>query len=430
MPALADLLPPEPTSDPDVLLGRFLAWVQSTGLTLYPAQEEALLELMAGQARPARHAHRLRQVAGRRRAPLQGARRGEDLVLHGADQGAGEREVLRPLRAVRRRAGGHAHRRREHQPGRADRLLHRRGPRQPRPARGRAPRRRGGDGRVPLLRRPGPRRRLADPAPHAPPRHLSPDVGDAGGHHRHRAEHPRPHRPGGRLGPERRAPGPAGVRVPRDAAPRDPRGPGPGRTGPGLPGQLLPAGRRRAGPGPHLGQRHHPRGEGGAPGHAHRRPVRLPVRQGHAAAAVARHRPAPRRPPAEVPAPLREAGPERHAQGGQRNGHPRRRGEHPDPHRALHPALQVRRREDRAAHRPRLSPNRRTRRPQGLRRQGMGGGPGPRARHREPQARSEGRRRGRRWSGRFRPRASWAGTGRRSRSWWRGSPSRWSRAST
>src|SRR5262249_17473541 len=49
MPALADLLPPEPTSDPDVLLERFLAWVQTTGLTLYPAQEEALLELMAGK---------------------------------------------------------------------------------------------------------------------------------------------------------------------------------------------------------------------------------------------------------------------------------------------------------------------------------------------------------------------------------------------
>ncbi|MGZ6078502.1 MAG: DEAD/DEAH box helicase [Myxococcaceae bacterium] len=49
MPALADLLPSEPTSDPDVLLERFLAWVQTTGLTLYPAQEEALLELMSGK---------------------------------------------------------------------------------------------------------------------------------------------------------------------------------------------------------------------------------------------------------------------------------------------------------------------------------------------------------------------------------------------
>jgi superfamily II RNA helicase len=46
---LAALLPAAPTSDADLLLERFLAWVQSTGLTLYPAQEEALLELMSGK---------------------------------------------------------------------------------------------------------------------------------------------------------------------------------------------------------------------------------------------------------------------------------------------------------------------------------------------------------------------------------------------
>src|SRR5262249_60913251 len=46
---LAALLPSEPTSEPGVLLERFLAWVHSTGLALYPAQEEALLELMAGR---------------------------------------------------------------------------------------------------------------------------------------------------------------------------------------------------------------------------------------------------------------------------------------------------------------------------------------------------------------------------------------------
>src|SRR5262245_6538968 len=46
---LTALLPSEPTSDPDLLLERFLTWVQGTGLTLYPAQEEALLELMSGK---------------------------------------------------------------------------------------------------------------------------------------------------------------------------------------------------------------------------------------------------------------------------------------------------------------------------------------------------------------------------------------------
>src|SRR5271169_2253285 len=47
--ALADLIPPRGTNDPDEILGLFLEWVASTGLKLYPAQEEALLEVMAGR---------------------------------------------------------------------------------------------------------------------------------------------------------------------------------------------------------------------------------------------------------------------------------------------------------------------------------------------------------------------------------------------
>ena len=46
---LADRIPPRGTDDPDEILGLFLEWVASTGLTLYPAQEEALLEIMAGK---------------------------------------------------------------------------------------------------------------------------------------------------------------------------------------------------------------------------------------------------------------------------------------------------------------------------------------------------------------------------------------------
>jgi superfamily II RNA helicase len=46
---LADRIPPRGTRDPDEILGLFLDWVASTGLTLYPAQEEALLEIMAGK---------------------------------------------------------------------------------------------------------------------------------------------------------------------------------------------------------------------------------------------------------------------------------------------------------------------------------------------------------------------------------------------
>jgi superfamily II RNA helicase len=52
MPAiapLADRIPPRGTTDADEVLGLFLDWVSAGGLTLYPAQEEALLEIMAGK---------------------------------------------------------------------------------------------------------------------------------------------------------------------------------------------------------------------------------------------------------------------------------------------------------------------------------------------------------------------------------------------
>jgi superfamily II RNA helicase len=45
---LAALLPPPPV-DADDVLARFMSFVASSGLALYPAQEEALLELMAGK---------------------------------------------------------------------------------------------------------------------------------------------------------------------------------------------------------------------------------------------------------------------------------------------------------------------------------------------------------------------------------------------
>jgi superfamily II RNA helicase len=47
---LAALLPGRgEAADPDAILNRFMGWVASTGLELYAAQEEALLELMAGK---------------------------------------------------------------------------------------------------------------------------------------------------------------------------------------------------------------------------------------------------------------------------------------------------------------------------------------------------------------------------------------------
>jgi superfamily II RNA helicase len=47
--SLADFLPPAPTSDAGEIFDRFLGWVAARGLTLYPAQEQALLELLAGK---------------------------------------------------------------------------------------------------------------------------------------------------------------------------------------------------------------------------------------------------------------------------------------------------------------------------------------------------------------------------------------------
>jgi superfamily II RNA helicase len=46
--SLAERLPASGHADPDDLLELFLAWTAEQGLTLYPAQEEAILEVMAG----------------------------------------------------------------------------------------------------------------------------------------------------------------------------------------------------------------------------------------------------------------------------------------------------------------------------------------------------------------------------------------------
>ncbi|HHQ49541.1 MAG TPA: DEAD/DEAH box helicase, partial [Acidobacteria bacterium] len=48
VPSLADYLPAG-DPEPDVILDRFLAWCTDAGFELYPAQEEALLEVMAGR---------------------------------------------------------------------------------------------------------------------------------------------------------------------------------------------------------------------------------------------------------------------------------------------------------------------------------------------------------------------------------------------
>ena len=49
---LKDFLPPTPLKEgegTETLLESFLAWAESRGTTLYPAQEEAILELLDGK---------------------------------------------------------------------------------------------------------------------------------------------------------------------------------------------------------------------------------------------------------------------------------------------------------------------------------------------------------------------------------------------
>ena len=155
--ALADLLPPVPTSDPDVLLGAFLTWVQTTGLTLYPAQEEALLELMAGKhvllATPTGSGKSLVAVA----LHFKALARGEDLLLHVPIKALVNEKFFALCELFGAEHVGMLTGDASINRGRADRLLHGRGPGKSRPAGGGAARRRGGDGRVPLLRGPGAR---------------------------------------------------------------------------------------------------------------------------------------------------------------------------------------------------------------------------------------------------------------------------------
>ena len=155
-------------TDPDAVFDAFAGWAKERGFDLYPHQEEALIEIVSGanvilstptgsgKSLVAAGAHFAALADGRRTfytAPIKALVSEKFFAL--CDMfGAGER--------------GHAHRRRQRQPGRADHLLHGRDPGQHRAARRRRRRRRpGGDGRVPLLRRAGPGLGLAGAADRA-----------------------------------------------------------------------------------------------------------------------------------------------------------------------------------------------------------------------------------------------------------------------
>ena len=344
-----------------------------------------------GPARHPEHPDRLGQVAGRVRPALRVARARAALGLHLPHQGPGQREVDGPVPRVRSRERGAGHRRRHRQPRRAAAVLHGRDPGQPGAPRGGAGGGgRRGDGRVPLVRRPRPRRGLAgapaDPAAGA----LPADVGHARRRDVLRGGADAAHRPADGDRHLERAARAAGVLLLRGAA-RAGRGtPGRGRPRPRLRCPLHPEGRRRERAELHEPADRDARGEEGA-GHGRRgRALLDPLRPPRPHLAEARDRHPPRGSAAALPRARRAARPAGPAQGHLRHRHAGGRRQRADPHRALQPPLQVRRGEDGRALGPRLPPDRRPRGAQGLRRTRLRRRPGPGARHREPAARREG----------------------------------------
>ena len=114
-----------------------------------------------------------------------------------------------------------------------------------------------------------------------------------------------------------------------------------------------------AGAGADERQREHQGGEGRDRRPDRRLPVLLGVRDDAVATGAARDRRAPRRDAAQVPAAGGAAGPGRPAQGDLRHRHPRRRHQRADPDRGVLGVVEVRRHAHPAAQRPRVSPDRR-----------------------------------------------------------------------
>ena len=265
-----------------------------------------------GPARHPEHPDRLGQVAGRVRPALRVARPRAALGLHLPHQGAGEREVDGPVPRVRPGHRGAGHRRRHRQPRRPAAVLHGRDPGQHgAPRRGARAGGRRGDGRVPLVRRPGPRRGLAgaaaDPAADAVPA----DVGDARRRDVLRAGADAAQRPGDGDRHLERAAGAAGVRLFRGAA-RTGRGTaGGGGSRSGLRGPLHPEGRRGERPELHQPADRDPPREAGAGRRRRGRALLDALRPPRPDLAETRHRHPPRGSAAALPRARRAARPAR-----------------------------------------------------------------------------------------------------------------------
>ena len=92
------------SDDPDAVFDAFAGWAAEQGLTLYPHQEEALIEIVSGAnvilTTPTGSGKSLVATGAHFAALADGPAH----LLHRADQGAGVGEVLRALRDLRRRA--------------------------------------------------------------------------------------------------------------------------------------------------------------------------------------------------------------------------------------------------------------------------------------------------------------------------------------
>ena len=252
-----------------------------------------------------------------------------------------------------------------------------------------AARRPGRDGRVPLLRRPRPRLGVAGAAAAAAARAVRAHVGDARRRHRDRRRPLAPHRPPDGAHHRRRAPGAAALLVRAHARARDGRGAAADRARRRSTSSTSRRPRRWSARRRCRAIRIVSREQrdaiaeaiGGfrfttAFGRMLSRYVRAGIGVHHAGMLPA------------VPPARRDARPARAAARDLRHRHARRRHQRAHPHGADHGAREVRRTADAAAQRPRVPPGRGARRPRRLRHRGHRRRDGARPRDRERRGRS------------------------------------------
>ena len=199
------------------------------------------------------------------------------------------------------------------------------------------------------------------------------------------------HRPAGVCRALRHATSPAALRVPPHTAARDHRVASRGRPGTAVRGLFHPGSGAHSGPGAHVGAGDHKSRTGRDCQGNCGLPFRSWLRPYARAPSPSWHRRPSRRDAAEVPAPGGTAHEGRPAPGRRRDRHPRSRDQHAVAHCGAVRARQVRRLDLPAAERQGAAPDRRARRAGRLRLLGSRRRAGARPRHRERTSRQEGR---------------------------------------